>query len=135
MDEVGEEAAEDEDLGEGGEEEEEDIEDPQEILREKCRETKKCSALLEKLETCNARVQSRKRTEETCEEELFEFVHCVDNCVCHVVTPSDCSDLSPRGNARVSFPGCQDIVFKAEVMTALFSSYLFSASEAKISCL
>ncbi|XP_062521422.1 cytochrome b-c1 complex subunit 6, mitochondrial-like [Corticium candelabrum] len=67
--------------GDGDEEEEEDIEDPQEIIREKCRETKKCASLRDKLNTCNERVLSRKRTEETCEEELFDFVHCVDHCV------------------------------------------------------
>lgn len=61
-------------------EEGEDLEDPHEILREKCRATKKCAALQEKLDICNERVRSRKHTEETCEEELFDFVHCVDHC-------------------------------------------------------
>ena len=73
--------------GDGDEEEEEDIEDPQEIIREKCRETKKCASLRDKLNTCNERVLSRKRTEETCEEELFDFVHCVDHCVSQMLTP------------------------------------------------
>ena len=78
-------------------EEEEDLEDPHEIIREKCRGTKKCAALQEKLDTCTARVQSRKRTEETCEEELFDFIHCVDHCVSHLL-----ASVSPRGEPRVS---------------------------------
>lgn len=35
----------------------------------------------EKLSTCNDRVSSRSSTEETCTEELFDYLHCVDHCV------------------------------------------------------
>lgn len=33
------------------------------------------------LETCNDRVKSKKETDETCYEELLDYVHCVDACV------------------------------------------------------
>ncbi|KAK8775653.1 hypothetical protein V5799_031005 [Amblyomma americanum] len=55
--------------------------DPQETLREECRAKPKCTALSEKLAECTERVTSRSQTLETCTEELFEFLHCVDHCV------------------------------------------------------
>ncbi|KAK3918455.1 Cytochrome b-c1 complex subunit 6, mitochondrial [Frankliniella fusca] len=63
--------------------EDEDIVDPQEVLREKCKAKPKCVALLEKLDTCNARVRSKKQTAETCAEEIYDWMHCVDHCVSH----------------------------------------------------
>ncbi|KAF3421184.1 hypothetical protein E2986_13850 [Frieseomelitta varia] len=62
------------------EEEEEELIDPQTVLRDKC-STQKCAALQEKLDTCNQRVNSRSKTEETCMEELLDYVECVDHCV------------------------------------------------------
>uniref|UniRef100_A0A0K8R8C9 Cytochrome b-c1 complex subunit 6 n=1 Tax=Ixodes ricinus TaxID=34613 RepID=A0A0K8R8C9_IXORI len=59
-------------------EEEEDLVDPIDALREKCRGH--CSALGDKLQECNDRVNSRTKTLETCTEELFDFLHCVDHC-------------------------------------------------------
>lgn len=35
----------------------------------------------DKLNTCNDRVNSRKETEETCMEELIDYVECIDHCV------------------------------------------------------
>ena len=55
--------------------------DPQEVLREKCGATAKCTALQETLDVCNARVSGKTKTTETCEQELCDFVHCVDHCV------------------------------------------------------
>lgn len=55
--------------------------DHQEVLREKCGELPKCSSLKDKLDTCNERVSGKSSTTETCTEELFDFVHCVDHCV------------------------------------------------------
>uniref|UniRef100_A0A8D0L5Y1 Ubiquinol-cytochrome C reductase hinge domain-containing protein n=1 Tax=Sphenodon punctatus TaxID=8508 RepID=A0A8D0L5Y1_SPHPU len=43
----------------------------------------KCVQARERLETCTARVLSRSRTEETCTEELFDFLHARDHCVAH----------------------------------------------------
>ncbi|XP_043269015.1 cytochrome b-c1 complex subunit 6, mitochondrial [Venturia canescens] len=60
----------------------EELVDPQKVLREKCSENK-CSAFQEKLSTCNDRVNSRKQTEETCLEELIDYVSCVDHCASH----------------------------------------------------
>jgi ubiquinol-cytochrome c reductase subunit 6 len=63
------------------EEEEEDLVDPQDTLKDKCTNKPECMALKEKLDECNARVESRSRTTETCVEELIDFMHCVDHCV------------------------------------------------------
>jgi len=63
-----------------GEEEEEELVDPQEKMREKCRETSECAKLIEKLQTCNDRVNSRTKTAETCMEEIIDVMHCVDHC-------------------------------------------------------
>ncbi|CAK9807013.1 Cytochrome b-c1 complex subunit 6, mitochondrial [Anthophora quadrimaculata] len=59
----------------------EELIDPQKLLREKCSRQPKCAAMQEKLETCNQRVNSRSKTEETCFEELIDYVQCVDHCV------------------------------------------------------
>ncbi|KAK7070445.1 hypothetical protein SK128_014347 [Halocaridina rubra] len=63
------------------EEEEADLVDPLDGMKEDCGNSKHCMALKEKLETCNDRVSSRSKTEETCTEELFDYIHCVDHCV------------------------------------------------------
>ena len=62
------------------EEEEEEIIDPQVILRNECRETEHCAKYRIKLDSCNDRVNSRKKTAETCYEELLDLFHCVDHC-------------------------------------------------------
>lgn len=59
----------------------EDLVDPQQTLREQCHELPKCTALYEKYTGCNDRVNSRKKTAEVCSEELFDYLHCVDACV------------------------------------------------------
>lgn len=41
--------------------------------------------LQEKLNTCNDRVNSRTKTEETCLEEILDYVQCVDHCVAHTL--------------------------------------------------
>ncbi|XP_050722943.1 cytochrome b-c1 complex subunit 6, mitochondrial-like [Eriocheir sinensis] len=63
------------------EEEEEDLVDPFDGLKEACGNTSHCTPLSEKLQTCNDRVSSRSSTEETCTEELFDYLHCVDHCL------------------------------------------------------
>lgn len=60
---------------------EEELVDPQKVLREQCSQEEKCSNLQQKLTTCNNRVNSRSHTEETCLEELVDYVQCVDHCV------------------------------------------------------
>ena len=55
------------------------------MLREKCSELAKCSRLKERLDTCSERVSGKSNTTETCTEELFDFVHCIDHCVSLVV--------------------------------------------------
>lgn len=65
------------------EEEEEDLVDPQGVLRDECIEKNaKCQELKDILDKCNERVAVNPAIEEeTCEEELIDFVHCVDHCV------------------------------------------------------
>lgn len=62
------------------EEEEEDLVDPQEVLRAECASAH-CQALKDKLDACTARVNSRKATTENCFEEVVDFMECVDHCV------------------------------------------------------
>ena len=62
-------------------EEEEEMVDHQEVLKEACSEQPKCSKLKELLDSCNERVENAEETEEECTEELYDFVHCVDHCV------------------------------------------------------
>ena len=61
------------------EEDEEEVVDPRLELREKCEGS--CTSYKKQLEECEARVNSRPGTEETCTQELFDFLHCVDHCV------------------------------------------------------
>uniref|UniRef100_A0A0K0FKU5 Cytochrome b-c1 complex subunit 6 n=1 Tax=Strongyloides venezuelensis TaxID=75913 RepID=A0A0K0FKU5_STRVS len=46
--------------------------------REKCEE--KVSHFKEILEACNARVESKERTDETCHEEMIDYIQHLDNC-------------------------------------------------------
>ncbi|XP_033637101.1 cytochrome b-c1 complex subunit 6, mitochondrial-like [Asterias rubens] len=62
------------------EEDEEDLVDPRDGILEECREGHHCEALKEELAVCTDRVSSRSKTEETCTQELFDFIHCVDHC-------------------------------------------------------
>merc|ERR1712150_33685 len=63
------------------EEEEEDLVDPQETLKENCMADSHCQAYQAEFERCNERVEARENTEETCAQELYDFMHCVDHCV------------------------------------------------------
>lgn len=60
---------------------EDDEVDQQDVLKERCGELAKCTKFREELDICNERVTSKSKTAETCEQELFDFVHCVDHCV------------------------------------------------------
>ena len=48
-------------------------------VRSKCEAH--CPDLKKELAKCTERVSSRSNTEETCTQELFDFLHCVDHCV------------------------------------------------------
>jgi len=61
-------------------EEEEELVDPYEKLRDECRATTKCAAALDKLNSCNDRVNSKAKTSEICVEEVIDYFHCVDHC-------------------------------------------------------
>ncbi|XP_037089349.1 cytochrome b-c1 complex subunit 6, mitochondrial-like [Pollicipes pollicipes] len=63
------------------EEEEEDLVDPHETLREECRGHGDATQLKAKFDECEERVNSRSKTEETCVEELLDYLHAVDHCV------------------------------------------------------
>ena len=62
-------------------EEEQPLEDPQKLLRDKCAQNNECRKHFVELETCTERVQANPSTGETCEQELFDFLHCRENCV------------------------------------------------------
>ncbi|XP_077075472.1 cytochrome b-c1 complex subunit 6, mitochondrial-like [Siphateles boraxobius] len=73
---------EEEDAGEdGADEEEEEMVDPLETIRQKCQQKAHCMHAQERLEACETRVGSRSHTEEDCTEELFDFLHARDHCV------------------------------------------------------
>lgn len=55
--------------------------DALETIRVKCEETEHCVHTKERLELCEARVNSRSNTAEECTEELFDFLHARDHCV------------------------------------------------------
>ncbi|KAM8930160.1 cytochrome b-c1 complex subunit 6, mitochondrial isoform 2-T2 [Pelodytes ibericus] len=65
------------------EEEEEELVDPLTTVREQCEKSEHCTKLRERFEICETRVNSRSRTEETCDEELLDFVEARDHCVAH----------------------------------------------------
>lgn len=60
--------------------EEEELVDPQTVLREKCT-TAHCQSLKDRLDECNDRVNSKSATTESCFEEVVDFMNCVDHCV------------------------------------------------------
>ncbi|KAL5020922.1 hypothetical protein ScPMuIL_000077 [Solemya velum] len=62
-------------------EEEEDLVDPMDTIRDECKVGSACAKLQERLTECNDRVNSKETTPEVCTEELFDFVHCLDHCV------------------------------------------------------
>ena len=76
-----EEAAEEE---EEEEEDEEDLVDPHDTVREQC-VTDHCAAIKARLDECNARVESKNSTTETCFEEILDFYHCIDHCSSKII--------------------------------------------------
>merc|ERR1712018_881934 len=66
------------------EEDEEDLIDPHEVVREECA-TDHCQAVKARLDECNARVESKSATTETCFEEILDFYHCVDHCASKII--------------------------------------------------
>merc|ERR1712080_642008 len=61
------------------EEDEEDLIDPHEVVREECAKDH-CQAVKTRLDECNARVESKSATTETCFEEILDFYHRKDHC-------------------------------------------------------
>ncbi|XP_067949779.1 cytochrome b-c1 complex subunit 6, mitochondrial-like [Watersipora subatra] len=72
-----------EDGGDEEDEDEEDVEDPQELLREEC--ASRCTKYQKELDICTDRVTSRSNTTETCEQELYDFIHCRDEKVAKTI--------------------------------------------------
>merc|ERR1712179_103089 len=56
---------------------EEDLVDPHDTVREDCAKDH-CAAVKARLDECNARVESKSSTTETCFEEILDFYHCID---------------------------------------------------------
>lgn len=61
----------------------EEIVDPLNVRREKCREDPKCTKLKLRLDKCTKRVEKASETSETCFEEIIDYVNCVDHCAMH----------------------------------------------------
>lgn len=57
------------------------LKDPVDELRSECESKPSAVALAQKLQECNDRVSSRSQTEESCSEEMIDWVHAVDHCV------------------------------------------------------
>merc|ERR1712130_715237 len=64
-------------------EEEEELVDPLDALRIACSKDAESVALQAVLDECTARVESRNMTEETCQQEQFDFIGHRDHCVAH----------------------------------------------------
>ena len=58
-----------------------DVEDQKTQLEEECRQSSECLPLLKVLQACNERVARHPSTPETCVQELFDLLPCVDRCV------------------------------------------------------
>ncbi|GAA5904519.1 hypothetical protein JCM6882_008931 [Rhodosporidiobolus microsporus] len=63
-------------------EEEEEVEDQAEAIRAACGETKVCKDFMHHLEHCGERLEKGDTMveNETCVEELFHYMHCVEDC-------------------------------------------------------
>merc|ERR1711971_1296662 len=65
-------------------EDEEDLVDPHDTVREDCAKDH-CAAIKARLDECNARVESKSSTTETCFEEILDFYHCIDHCASKII--------------------------------------------------
>jgi len=76
-------SADDDDDDDDDDDEGEDLVDPREKLKERCAGNAECKPLGRLLKKCNARLEDGDLmfVGETCTEELFNFLQCVDNCV------------------------------------------------------
>lgn len=55
--------------------------DPSVAIREQCGNSVECRQFKNALEECNKRVKAHPGSHENCEEELFDFLQCVDRTV------------------------------------------------------
>lgn len=55
--------------------------DPKPALEEDCKHSAPCLPLLRALQDCQTRVANNPGTGETCQQELFDLLPCVDDCV------------------------------------------------------
>ncbi|GAA6008610.1 hypothetical protein JCM10207_007178 [Rhodosporidiobolus poonsookiae] len=62
--------------------EEEELQDQGDAIRAACGETKVCKSFMHHLEECGERLAKGETIveNETCVEELFHYMHCVDDC-------------------------------------------------------
>merc|ERR1711957_281922 len=73
----------DDDDDEEEEEEEDELVDPLDALRVSCSTDAESKALLSVLADCTQRVEGRSMTEESCQQEQFDFLGHRDHCVAH----------------------------------------------------
>ncbi|KAJ3218251.1 hypothetical protein HK099_005124 [Clydaea vesicula] len=59
----------------------EEVVDPMPLIQEDCKNSHHCHSIKDKFEECNIRVTNADgSTEETCVEEFFDLMECVDHC-------------------------------------------------------
>ncbi|KAH7716127.1 Protein T27E9.2 [Aphelenchoides avenae] len=58
----------------------EEGQDPLAFYREKCESNHHVAKFKQLLDECNERVTSRSNTEETCQQEMVDYVHHLDHC-------------------------------------------------------
>jgi ubiquinol-cytochrome c reductase subunit 6 len=62
------------------EEQAEEIVDQRIAVNEECAQHHHCAQLKSKLDRCTERVEKFPQHHETCEQELTDFLHCLDEC-------------------------------------------------------
>ena len=59
-------------------------------IRKECEQKPDAVVMFEKLEECNTRVSAKTETEETCAQELYDYIHHVDHCVSSFFSLTNC---------------------------------------------
>ena len=88
-------------------------------MKELCGEDHACERFQHRLQECNNRVNSKAWTKETCNEELLEFLHCVDECVRELI--KKISSLDYLSVYLVVTTHIQ--IFKMNIFTVVISSF------------
>ena len=72
---------------------------------EACQNSHHCEPMKALLDECNERVSGKSKTEETCTQELFDFIHCVDHCVSIEIQLTPMEGHTPQGSSLLLSAG------------------------------